>query len=1000
MFKLKDTARAAGLVAACLSPALALAQAASAPAAAASAPKATAEAGQEIVVTGIRASVLQSLALKREATANVDVITAVDVGKMPDKNLADSLQRVVGLAVRTDYDEAEKVSIRGTNADMSLILFNGHTVSGGDWYISDQLSSSRSTSLSLMPSSVLNSATVYKTSQANIVDGGLAGTINVTTRKPLDEKKALGGVISLGGVYADLPGKTSPQLNASVNWKNADNTFGLIAQGFAEKRYVRRDSASRFAYGASSGWDVINTTTMLGITDASLAGTGLRAADLNGVRMPGSMSTEFVEGVRDRTGGMVSLQVRPTRDLDFGVTAFHSKMNSDNYGRLTSSAIYSMLLGKAEPFGAVAATSLNTSSNGQRVYAQIRNPVIVEEKTIYGDTLRVLKGADIVFPAGTTPQYVGNSEGFYRSGASATSGFIDFDAKWQVNADLVLKGLISSTRGEGTTDLDRGLTYARYGTGISYMLNGVDKAPDSRYIGAGSNVPVLNADGSGYRLVSRSAASGYKTIDEEQSVQIDGEYAIDRGVFTTLDFGVRHADHKRDHRRWSLAFRNALTNAPDPALAVQYPGDFGADLGGNFERTGFYYPAEVLREFFASQTKATTTEFERRVAAEIEMREQQSSVYAMQSFSAAEGKWTGNVGLRVVQTKVDSQIATPISPTICPRVEPGKTAVPCAAFPTAITTASDGATYYDGVPFNPLTGTIYYKVPVSRTFTHALPSMNLRMELAPKLIGRLGASQTIGRQNYNLYGAGFTAQTCPVSGCTVNGPNPDLEPMTATNGDASLAWFFDRSSLLQVNLFASKIKGYPKTGATQPGVTVDLVDPTTQLVRTYAINTTSQQGARIRGIELLYEQPLGAGFGFQANLSRASTRVDDGRPMVGASKDAANLVVYYENDAFSARLAYNYRSEYVSSTTAPAPTANSQGNSVINGVTMPVAPTMAGAVSNLALSMNYTIGPVQLSISATNLLNPTRATYRYSEEEQQKLDASGRQFYFEARYKF
>ena len=147
MFKLKDTARAAGLVAACLSPALALAQAASAPAAAASAPKATAEAGQEIVVTGIRASVLQSLALKREATANVDVITAVDVGKRPDKNLADSLQRVVGLAVRTDYDEAEKVSIRGTNADMSLILFNGHTVSGGDWYVADQGSSSRSTSL-------------------------------------------------------------------------------------------------------------------------------------------------------------------------------------------------------------------------------------------------------------------------------------------------------------------------------------------------------------------------------------------------------------------------------------------------------------------------------------------------------------------------------------------------------------------------------------------------------------------------------------------------------------------------------------------------------------------------------------------------------------------------------------------------------------------------------------------------------------------------------------
>jgi iron complex outermembrane receptor protein len=66
------------------------------------------------------------------------VITAEDVGKMPDKNLADSLQRLPGVAVRTDYDEAEKVSMRGTNPDMSLIMFNGHTVSGGDWYVADQ----------------------------------------------------------------------------------------------------------------------------------------------------------------------------------------------------------------------------------------------------------------------------------------------------------------------------------------------------------------------------------------------------------------------------------------------------------------------------------------------------------------------------------------------------------------------------------------------------------------------------------------------------------------------------------------------------------------------------------------------------------------------------------------------------------------------------------------------------------------------------------------------
>ena len=116
---------------------------------------------QTVEVSGIRASLAKSLGVKKDATANVEVITAEDVGKMPDKNLADSLQRLAGVAVRTDYDEAEKVSMRGTNPDMSLILFNGHTVSGGDWYVADQGSSSRSTSLSLMPSSVLNLSLIH-----------------------------------------------------------------------------------------------------------------------------------------------------------------------------------------------------------------------------------------------------------------------------------------------------------------------------------------------------------------------------------------------------------------------------------------------------------------------------------------------------------------------------------------------------------------------------------------------------------------------------------------------------------------------------------------------------------------------------------------------------------------------------------------------------------------------------------------------------------------------
>ena len=970
---------------------------------------------QTVEVRGIRASMAKSLNVKKNASANVEVITAEDVGKMPDKNLADSLQRLAGVAVRTDYDEAEKVSMRGTNPDMSLILFNRHAVSSGDWYVADQASSSRSASLSLLPSHVLNQAVVYKTSEANLVDGGLAGTINVSTRKPLAQKERLSGVISGGLSYTELPGKTAPDLNASVNWKNEDGTFGVIGQVFAEKRYVRRDSVSRFAYGTSSGWGEIDLTRMRGITDASLAGSGYKAADLAGVRLPGSMSSEFVESVRDRKGGMLSMQWKPNADLDITMTGFHSVMDANNHGRLTSSAIYSMLMGKNQPLGGTvesgATASANTNSNGQRVYAQIRNPVIVTETTMYGHQLKVLKAADIVFPDGTTPQYVGNSEGFFRDGAQGASSFLDLDARYRVNQDLTLSTLLSTTRGVGKTDLDQGLTLARYGTGISYALGDLHEAPFVKYQGTGPNQPGLNPDGSGYAVVDR-AASGVKTVDKEWSAQLDAVYKLHAGWIESLASGLRFANHKRDSRRWGPAFRSGFTydangrvnspGTPTPTVGwVGYPGDFGADLGGGYwDNTGFTYTPEATKAYIAENTKATSPEWERRVSSEIDMRERQSSAYLMANLEGE--RWLGNVGLRYVRTVVDARIATPIpNPRPCLRAAPGQAPIPCAAYPGAISDAGDASAFFDNTPFNPLAGTMYYKTPTHKVFNNLLPSLNLRYEITQDMIARFGASRTIGRQNYNVLGSGFGTPGCDASGCKVTGPNPDLKPLTSDNVDLSWSWFFAPRSALSVSLFHSKIDGYVKTGTVGTS-TIDLTDPRDQQVKTFFINTSSQQGAKINGVELSYEQPFAAtGFGFTSNVSRAKTKVDDGRPMVGASEWAGNLGLYFENDKLSTRLVANYRGEYVNSSTAPSPTANSQGMSTINGVAMPTAPTMAAPVTTLAFNASYNLTPnLIVSFDATNLTNVKRAYYRYSEEEQQKLDVSGRQFYLNLKYKF
>ena len=160
-------------------------------------------------------------------------------------------------------------------------------------------------------------------------------------------------------------------------------------------------------------------------------------------------------------------------------------------------------------------------------------------------------------------------------------------------------------------------------------------------------------------------------------------------------------------------------------------------------------------------------------------------------------------------------IATPVPTGKCQRIEPGKTVVPCAAYPTAIVTAGDGATYFDGVAFNPNQGTIYYKVPQHKVFDDILPSLNARWQLAPNWIARAGLSKTLGRQNYNLYGATYSGQSCGSQGCTVTGPNPNLKPQYARNWDFTTEYYFNPQGMISFGAFSKRITDYIQTDSSQ-----------------------------------------------------------------------------------------------------------------------------------------------------------------------------------------
>src|SRR5258705_12521676 len=279
---------------------------------------------ETVTVTGIRASLEKSLETKRNADAVVEVISAEDIGKMPDRNVADAVQRVPGVTISSQsggsggFDENDRVSMRGTNPSLTQTLINGHAVASGDWFVLDQVGLvGRSVSFSLLPSEIVSQVIIRKSATADLVEGGVAGAVDIITRKPLQFTKHWTVEPSIGGVYADLPKKTDLQANGIVNWKNDAGNVGVFVQAFSEKRHLRRDGQEILGYG----------------TIAPGSPLAVARPDLANVAYPTLIGSALFEQERERKGGLIDVQIRPNNDLELDFSGFKSRMDADNYNR-------------------------------------------------------------------------------------------------------------------------------------------------------------------------------------------------------------------------------------------------------------------------------------------------------------------------------------------------------------------------------------------------------------------------------------------------------------------------------------------------------------------------------------------------------------------------------------------------------------------------------------------------------------------------------------------
>ncbi len=258
---------------------------------------------QEVVVYGIRASLRESLESKKDATGVSDFLTAEDVGKFPDKNLAEALQRVPGIVTQKDFGEGERINLRGTISTLTQATLNGHGLSTADWFILDQQNATRSFNYLMLPADLIGRVEVEKTAQADVQEGGIGGTVNVQTRKPLD-LQPFTAYASLEGARNDRAAKTSPYATGLVSFKDQDNHFGFLLAAIYQERHIRRDGFEVLGYAPISG--------------------------TNPTLIPTLINSALFEQDRIRKGGNFDVQIRPTDQLEFNLNGLLSIFDAEN----------------------------------------------------------------------------------------------------------------------------------------------------------------------------------------------------------------------------------------------------------------------------------------------------------------------------------------------------------------------------------------------------------------------------------------------------------------------------------------------------------------------------------------------------------------------------------------------------------------------------------------------------------------------------------------------
>jgi TonB-dependent receptor len=907
---------------------------------------------EEVVVTGIRGSLLQSAQIKRNSQGVVDAISAEDIGKFPDTNLAESLQRITGVSIDRARGEGQKVTVRGFGPQFNLVTLNGRQMpTHGGGAGSQQ---NRSFDFADLASEAVSAVEVYKTSRADLPTGGIGATINIKTTKPLESPgRVLSfGVKAVNDTSTEAGSNFTPEISGIYSDTFADDTFGIALTAIYQERDTGVDNANVRGWNALQGngqccdWSGASGPAVWSAipNDANQINRPTSADEV--YSFPQQLQYRHEEYARTRTNGQLTLQWDPTDTVRATLDYSYAKHELDR----TFQDISAWFL-----------TSQNAAIESEWTDGPVAGPI--EYTEIYA------AGADM--PMGS---------GFDSVKNELTS--VGFNLDWQATDRLIIVFDLHDSTSKATpndplgssmtlaiTDPDgRMRASSYYGSDLPILAmehrNGGAASPDDMFIGGSAFTNDLND----MNITQAKIAGSFELNDIAsidfgvQTTDVDNRFAsstVQRDTWggvgpaggisdllspASMAGWFDEMSGSGDPRRWNQLFTwdtNALIERAREFAAMGINVDGSATFAGD------------CGDGFCASSNFTTDK---------RTQEEQVAIYAQLNLDLTWGDMPVNldIGVRYEETEVASQALVPVIERI--------DWVTANEFPTITSLDSSGQTIQS---FTSLTG----------KYDYVLPNLDFNIEVIDDLLIRASFSETIARPNYNDIQGGLTVGECRINGCQASSGDPALKPLESMNIDISVEWYYKEGSYASVGYFHKDVENFigsrfvqnielfpeltnPATGGlaataqANGAQTADEIrayifanfpnDPTVNYDPANGIEVISggvaneaatftwtipsnQQDAVIDGWEIALQHTFGdSGFGVIANATFVSGDISydnlggpifepvglppsatDAQFALTGLSDSANFVGFYDKNGVELRVAYNWRDEFL-----------------------------------------------------------------------------------------